>query len=122
MILADTSIWIDHLRQGNPQLATLLYSSDVVMHSLVLGELACGSLASRPLRLAAFKAMPRIASVSDAQALAFIEWQQLMSLGLGFVDVHLLAAVITLPGSQLWTRDRRLSEVATKLKISFKPS
>ena len=47
MILVDTSVWIDHLRSGDPVLAELLEQSRVVMHPMVLGELACGNLQNR---------------------------------------------------------------------------
>lgn len=119
MILADTAIWIDHLRHGEPRLVGLLESGAVLMHSLVLGELACGSLKDRGLRLAQWRAMPRIASVTDAQAVAFIEWHRLMSLGLSFVDIHLLAASAVHDGTRLWTRDRRLAEAARALDLLF---
>ena len=45
MILADTSIWIDHLRRGDPGLIALLNAESVVMHPWVLGEIALGTLA-----------------------------------------------------------------------------
>ena len=36
MILVDTSIWIDHLRSGDVQLAALLENSNVLGHSWAL--------------------------------------------------------------------------------------
>ena len=47
MILADTSIWIDHLRSPMSRLADLMNSDEVLMHSMVIGELACGNLSDR---------------------------------------------------------------------------
>ena len=47
MILVDTSVWVDHLRAGDAQLAVLLERSAVIMHAMVLGELACGNLKDR---------------------------------------------------------------------------
>ena len=41
MILADTSVWIDHLRSENLQLTVLLRDDQVLMHPMVVGELAC---------------------------------------------------------------------------------
>ncbi|WP_293373253.1 type II toxin-antitoxin system VapC family toxin [Nevskia sp.] len=119
MILADTSVWIDHLRQSEPQLVGLLEAGKVRMHSLVLGELACGSLKDRALRLTQWRSMPRIASVNDTQAIAFIEWHRLMSRGLSFIDIHLLAACAASTGLRLWTRDRRLAEVAQHLNLAL---
>jgi len=119
VILADSAIWIDHLRQGSPMLSQQLNGGSVVMHSMVIGELACGSLKDRTLRLAQLRALPRIPSVTDVQALAFIEWQRIMNRGLSFIDVHLLAAVAAQPGMRIWTRDRRLNETAQELDLAF---
>ena len=44
MILLDTSIWIDHLRCGDPRLTELLDHSQIMAHPFVIGELACGYL------------------------------------------------------------------------------
>ena len=60
MILVDTSVWIDHLRNNSQELRDLLVSGDVVMHSAVVGELACGSLANRDETLAQLRALPQI--------------------------------------------------------------
>ena len=47
MILVDTSVWIDHLRGQDRRLSDLLQNSQVWMHPMVVGELACGSLRNR---------------------------------------------------------------------------
>ena len=47
MILADTSVWIDHFRLGNKRLHSLLDTGDIVCHPFVVGELACGNLVNR---------------------------------------------------------------------------
>jgi hypothetical protein len=39
-------------------------------------------------------------------------------MGIGYIDAHLLAAVRLTPGTLLWTRDKRLLEVATKLGVA----
>jgi predicted nucleic acid-binding protein len=59
MILVDTSIWIDHLRQSDRQLAVRLEAGDVVCHPFVIGELACGSLSRRHEILELLAALPR---------------------------------------------------------------
>ena len=119
MILADTVIWIKHLRESNQRLASLLSRSEVVMHPKVLGELACGSLAHRTLRLRQWRNMPQLDSVSDDTAMEFIERHSLMSRGLGFIDVHLLAACAAQLGTRLWTRDRRLANAARTFDLGF---
>ena len=40
MILADTSIWVDHLRDGDATMTAHLNAGLVLMHPFVVGELA----------------------------------------------------------------------------------
>ena len=47
MILADTSVWIDNLRNGNHHLSALLYDERTIIHPFVIGELALGNLHDR---------------------------------------------------------------------------
>ena len=39
MVLADTSVWVSHLRDGNTELANLLNNGFVLCHTLIVGEL-----------------------------------------------------------------------------------
>lgn len=119
MILVDTSVWIDHLRTGDEDLAALLNNSQVLMHPFVLGELACGNLHNRNELLALFKDLPRVTVATDDEVLFFIERHALMARGIGYVDAHLLAAV-TLGGvTRLWTRDKHLRIVADTLGLAY---
>lgn len=118
MILVDTSIWIDHLRAGDTELAALLNGNQVLMHPFVLGELACGNLRNRSEVLRLLKDLPHVVRAADDEALFFIERHTLMGRGIGYVDAHLLAAV-TLDGSaRLWTRDARLRTLANALGLA----
>lgn len=119
MILADTSVWIDHLRKSDKILVGLLEKGGVAMHPMIVGELACGSLRDRSILLRLWRNLPALAAVDDEAALSFIEAKKLMGKGIGFVDVHLLAAVAGEPGARLWTRDRRLARVAELLKLGL---
>lgn len=119
MILADTSVWVDHLRTGDAELAALLNGSQVLMHPCVLGELACGNLRNRTEVLALLKDLPRAAVATDEEALFFIERHALMGRGIGYVDAHLLAAVTLGGGARLWTRDKRLRTVADALALAY---
>ena len=92
MILVDTSVWVDHLRSGDPVLAGLLEQNRVVMHPMVLGELACGSLQNRRQLLQLWQQLESLQPVSHDEALYFIEQNGLMGKGIGYVDVHLLAS------------------------------
>ena len=42
-VLIDTSVWIDHFRNGNATLVRLLSEDSVRTHPMVIGELACGT-------------------------------------------------------------------------------
>ncbi len=115
MILVDTSVWVDHLRRGDARLRALLESSRVLSHPFVIGEIACGSLAGRAVVLELLGNLPMAAAADAGEALAFIERQRLHGKGLGYVDVHLLAAVALTPGVRLWTRDKRLHAIGQAL-------
>ena len=118
MILADTSLWVEHLRRGHQGLSKLLDHGDVLGHSLVSGEIACGSLRNRAELLGLLDNLPRAVESSHAEVRALIEEHQLFSAGIGIVDVHLLAAA-RLSRAPLWTLDRRLNEAARRLGVSY---
>lgn len=120
MILVDTSIWIDHLRSGNHQLIELLDRSQVLVHPFVTGELACGNLRNREEILRLLNDLPQSPVASPAEALHFIERNQLMGQGIGYIDVHLLAATALAESTLLWTSDKRLKKVAIGMKLAFK--
>lgn len=122
MILVDTSIWIDHLRQGSEHLARLLGRGQVLVHPHVLGEVALGNLQSRNAVLGALKDLPRAPLATDDEVFHFIEASAVFGAGIGYTDAHLLAATLLAPGTRIWTRDRRLLAVATELDLSYPPS
>ncbi len=114
MILVDTSVWIDHLRQGDNELKSMLVAGQVFIHPFVIGEIALGNLRQRELVLNSLHALPHSISASDTEVFAFIDIQNLFGLGIGFVDAHLLASA-RLSNAMLWTRDKRFRDVAEKL-------
>jgi predicted nucleic acid-binding protein len=115
LILVDTSVWVDHLRRGDARLAAQLESAAVLIHPFIIGEIACGSLAKRTTVLELLQDLPT-AAVADAQeVLVFIDRHQLHGKGIGYIDMHLLAAVTLTQGAKLWTRDKRLSVAARAL-------
>jgi predicted nucleic acid-binding protein len=122
MILVDTSVWIDHLRKGVPALVAALERGQVLIHSFVAGELACGNLKNRTEVLHLLGDLPAAPIVTDAEALAFIEHQHLMGRGIGYIDVHLLASAALAGSARLWTHDKRLAAVATGLGLAFTPT
>ena len=119
MILVDTSVWVDHLRDGAPALAAALDQGSVLMHPFVLGELACGNLKNRGEVLRLLGELPAAPVATDPEALDYIERRALMGRGIGYLDVHLLAAVALAGTARLWTRDKRLAAVAAHLKLAY---
>jgi predicted nucleic acid-binding protein len=119
LILADTSVWVDHLRRGDARLIALLESASVIIHPFIVGEIACGSLADRGTVLELLQDLPMTAVAEPEELLAFIERHRLYGKGIGYVDVHLLAAVALTEGATLWTRDKRLAAAARSLGRAF---
>jgi predicted nucleic acid-binding protein len=123
MILVDTSVWVDHLREGNSGLAALLERGAVLMHPFVLGELACGNLGSRRAPILHLLAdLPGASVATDPEVMGFLERHSLMGRGVGHIDAHLLAATALHVGTRLWTRDKRLAAVAESLGLAMPPA
>jgi predicted nucleic acid-binding protein len=118
VILADTSVWIELFRRGDRMLHDLLEDGQIVTHEFVLGELACGSLHDRHETLDLLRRLPAIPLAPHEEVMGFVETNRLHGLGLGWIDMHLLAAA-RLGGCGLYTRDRRLDEAAKNLRIGI---
>jgi predicted nucleic acid-binding protein len=119
LILVDTSVWVDHLRSGDPGLVALLERAAVVMHPFVRGEVACGSLRDRKSLLELLRDLPEAVMATDDEAMQFIERHRLYGKGIGYVDVHLLASVALTGGVTIWTRDRKLRQTAAALGHAY---
>jgi len=117
VILADTSVWVHHLRSGDTRLVGALEAGRVCIHPFIVGEIACGDLKNRAELLGLLGHLPPATVATDAEARAFLERHKLMGRGIGFVDAHLLASA-ALSAAALWTHDRRLAAVATELKLA----
>jgi predicted nucleic acid-binding protein len=116
MILVDTSVWIEHLRAGQAELAALLNEGVVLTHPFVIGELACGSLRHRARILADLAALPAAVTATDAEVLRFVEEHKLHGLGIGWIDAHLLASAL-ITNCRFWTLDRRLERSALAARV-----
>ncbi len=119
MILVDTSVWIDHFRKDDRQLAGLLDRGLVMTHPFVIGELSLGNLRDRELILGTLADLPEITVASDFEVSYFIDQNRLFGRGIDYVDVHLLAAVRLTHGTRLWTLDKRLQSVAAQIDLAF---
>jgi predicted nucleic acid-binding protein len=117
VILADTSIWIDHFRGSLSGLARHLDQGDILIHPFIIGELALGHLTNREQILSALKNLPRALTATDEEVLTLITNAKLFGLGIGYIDAHLLTATKITAGTTLWTKDQKLKAAATKLHI-----
>jgi len=95
-----------HLNQGH-----------IVIHPLIIAELALGSLRERTKTLALLDCLPlvRVAQLSEVRLM--IEARRLYGLGIGLTDAHLIASVFINSSILLWTRDKRLRKAAENLGI-----
>ena len=118
MILVDTSVWVDHFRRGNDRLRSLLDEEQVLGHRFVLGELACGNLGNRREILTLLASLPQAPLVGHDEVLGFLESAGLHGMGVGWIDIHLLASA-RIARSLIWTLDKRLSRTAGSLSIGF---
>jgi predicted nucleic acid-binding protein len=119
VILVDTSIWVDHLRDGDAALVTVLEQGQALAHPWVTGELALGHLRDRAAVLQLLDQLPRAVVASAAELLTFVEHHKLFGLGVGYVDAQLLASARLTEDAELWTRDRRLHAVADRLGLAY---
>ena len=122
MILADTSIWIDHFRSGNRrsrdnEMRKHLNQGHIVIHPSIIAELALGSLQDRTKTLALLDLLPQVQVAQLSEVRRMIEARRLYSLGIGLTDAHLIASVFLNPSTLLWTRDKRLRKAAEALGI-----
>jgi len=117
LILADTSVWVDHLRFGDKDMRELLNRGQIVIHPFVVAELALGSIKDRAKTLALLDLLPqaRIAQLNELRLT--IEARRLYSAGIGFTDAHLIASVLIDSPTLLWARDKKLRKVAENLGI-----
>lgn len=117
-VLVDTSVWVDHLRKGDAHLVQLLDKGRVFCHPFVIGELACGNLKNRSEILNALKELTSTPVIEFDEYMQFVGQNRLYGVGIGLVDVHLLASAL-LADATLWTADKRLKKAATDLGIAY---
>jgi predicted nucleic acid-binding protein len=123
MVLVDTSVWIRFLAGREPfrsDLRGLLGIGEAVGHELVFGELLIGERGGRAKVLADYSLMVQAATVSHEEVVTFVRDRRLAGAGVGWIDVHLLAAALV-GRFKLWTADRRLAELAKRFGLDHQP-
>ena len=120
LVLADTSVWVAHFRSASPVLQSLLAMDQVLCHPLIVLELACGSPPTpRERTLGDLRKLHQAVIATTDEILALIEKVQLRDSGCGAVDMALLASVLLTPDALLWTIDKNLDTLATRLGVAF---
>jgi predicted nucleic acid-binding protein len=117
VILVDTSVWVNHLRQGDAILAQLLTDGEAGLHPFVLGEIAAGNLENRSATLGYFALLPQAPLAPESDVHRMLESHRLWGTGLGWVDLHILASA-KISGWNLYTADRRMKEAAEAIGIA----
>ena len=117
MILADTSVWVDHLRFGIREMHEHLNRGEIEIHPFVIAELALGSLRDRKNTLGLLDLLPQVRVAQLTEVRSLIEVRRLYGLGIGLIDAHLIASILISPPTLLWTRDKPLRKVAERLGI-----
>jgi len=120
LVLADTSVWVAHFRRANPALQSLLANGRVLCHPLIVIELACGTPpAPRERTIGDLKKLPQAVVATTDETLALIDREQRHDCGCGAIDMALLASARLTPGATLWTLDRNLDALASRLGVAF---
>ncbi len=117
MILADTSVWVDHFRKRNAALYQQLQRNNISTHPFIVTELVLGNLPDRQNAIASLDRLPMVKIAQLHEVRRLIEAHALFRRGIGFVDAHLLASTLITPHTLLWSRDKRLHQVAETLGL-----
>lgn len=121
MIIVDTNIWIDHLHRPDPTLSRLLADQRSWIHPYVIGEILLENLEDRRQTAEVLGDMPQAEIAMHEEVLSLIADHFLYGIGIGHIDAHLLASAMLMPGTRVWTRDKRLAAAAERMSLAFKP-
>ena len=117
-ILVDTSVWINHLREGDKNLTQLLEQGLVACHPFIVGEIACGSIKNRNEIINLLNDLPSTEIIDHSDIMGFIENRKIMNKGIGYIDVHLLGSALV-SDTPLWTFDKALRKIAIQFSIGY---
>lgn len=119
-VLVDTSVWIDHFRHKNTSLSDLLTRGFVLIHPMIIGEIASGTPPSpRAQTMRRLDLLPLSQWIEVRATIAFIERESLFGLGCGLIDLMLLLSTLMTPSAQLWTLDRNLALLARRYMVAY---
>ena len=121
MILADSAVWVDHLRKPLPALEALLADDLIVMHPFVVGEISMGSIKQRARTIGRMNELPMVRLATAAHVAMLVEAHRLWGVGVQYIDAHLLGATLLNSGTWLWTTDKRLKKQAERLGVAYTP-
>lgn len=122
MILADTSVWIDFLRQSGEEMRNLLADGQIVMHPFIVAEVSLGSMRNRRRVIEELDSLREVSVAQLGEVRQMIEDHTLYSKGIGLTDAHLLASCLLTPGIALWTRDAAMGRAAKSMGIRSYPA
>jgi hypothetical protein len=92
----------------------------VLCHPLIVLELACGTPpAPRERTLGDLKKLQQAIVATTDEIIGLSEREQIHDSGRGAVDMALLASALLTPDTLLWTIDKKLDAVATRLDVAF---
>jgi predicted nucleic acid-binding protein len=121
-VLIDTSVWIDHFRKGNSALVELITLDLTLAHPMVILEIACGTPPAPRVQTLNYLSQLKLCNqASLREVMEFIEQEKLYGLGCGLVDMTLLASTLITPGTELWTLDKRLADLAERFGVAHSP-
>jgi hypothetical protein len=86
------------------------------MHPFVVGEIAVGNVKNRARTLADFTFLGQLEVAGDAEVHHLLESQRLWGKGMGWIDLHLLAAT-KLAGWSLYTADAAVAAAARQIGV-----
>ncbi len=117
----DTSVWVAHFRTGIVALDALVALDRVLVHPMVIAEIAFGTPPRRQETLSSLRQLRLCEQATLAEVIAFVEAAQLYGNGCGLVDLSLLASVRITPGAMIWTLDKNLGALAHQYGVRYEP-
>ncbi|OIP18379.1 MAG: VapC toxin family PIN domain ribonuclease [Comamonadaceae bacterium CG_4_9_14_3_um_filter_60_33] len=120
-VLVDSSVWVDHFKQKNDQLATLLRDHLVVCHPYIVMEVACGTPPNRRAIIEMLGELESTTLATTNEILSMLAGFRLYGRGCGLVDLSLFASVLLTDKVLLWTFDKRLEQVASERNKAYRP-